>query len=113
MKIIKAINYGFRFVVWVCENPDQPQFVHPVKGPAMFPAPAHTEATARGVYGRLDPRLNAGTQCHLCVTNWKISTFQWDGDNIPTPDEALELIRAEYANKQRPNPIEQLEGIEI
>ena len=67
MKIIKATDYGFRKVVQVVLNPDDPQWVHD-DGPAPE---GHTGDTSE-----------SDTACHDCRMNWKVVEVKWDGDEL-------------------------------
>ena len=67
MKIIKATDYGFRKVVQVVMNPDDPQWIHD-DGPAPE---GHTGDTSE-----------SDAACHDCRINWKIVEVKWDGDEM-------------------------------
>ena len=67
MKIIKATDYGYRQVVQVVMNPDDPQWIHE-DGPAPG---GHTGDTTQ-----------SDTPCHDCRMNWNVVEVKWDGDEM-------------------------------
>ncbi len=85
MRIQKATDYGFRKVVRVVVNDDEPEWIHPRDRDA-----AHTADTARGADGELDATLAAGTECHACVLNWDIREIVFEGSDLELEDQELQ-----------------------
>ena len=77
MIIIKATDYGFRKVVQVVMNPDDPQWIHE-DGPAPS---GHTGDTTQ-----------SDTPCHDCRINWNVVEVKWDGDEMFSVNEDGEKI---------------------
>lgn len=123
MKILTAIDYGFRKVIRVVMDDSIPEWMHP-------DGSLHTDATARGpskhvvikadplrgieafegqVPGDLTPGLAPGTECHDCRHNWDIreAVFTgrelYSGDRLKTIDElwAEALVRLGSAPVRR------------
>lgn len=103
MKIIKATDYGFRKVVQVVMNPDDPQWVH-----EDGPAPAgHTGDTTQ-----------SDTPCHDCRLNWEVVEVKWDRSEmykedgvLKTDDElAAEVMTMLAASQDKKETIVSLEG---
>ena len=67
MKVIKADNYGYRTVVVVCHNPDDPEYLH-------SDGSAHPISNIHGC-----PNDVAGGR--LCTYNHRLQDFIWDGDS--------------------------------
>jgi hypothetical protein len=75
-KIIKATDYGFRKVILVTTNPDDPKWVHEAEDGTRTAAPSgHT--------------AGPDVVCEDCRMNWKIQEFVWTGlelsKSAPTP----------------------------
>ena len=64
--MIKATSYGFRTVIVVCHNPDEPEYVHSDDSP-------HPPANIDGCSPE-DGELN------ICTSNHRLEEFIWDGD---------------------------------
>ena len=97
MKIIHAADYGFRKVIRVCVNPEDPESVHSDGSPHTGVAPPGT-----------DPALKPWEWCPDCRYNWQVEEFVWtdreqytvDADGNPQPktndvllDEVLEGLQ--------------------
>ena len=63
MKITKATNYGFRTVIVVCHNPDDPEYIHG----------DDTAHPSENVNGCTDSSV-------LCRYNHRLQEFIWDGE---------------------------------
>lgn len=72
MRIIFACDYGYRKVIRVVANHQEPEWVHEGEG-------AHTDATAVNAMGAPEAGLMAGTECHACRHNWVVREFTWTG----------------------------------
>ena len=72
-KIINATDYGFRKVIRVCLNPDDPEWVHD-------DGTAHPAANVNGCDG-----VGNTYYCHY---NWKVQEFVWTGEELYTRDTA-------------------------
>lgn len=87
MKIVSAIDYGFRKVVRVLLNDTDPQWVHEDAAGKRTPAPAgHTGNTDEGKKACLD-----------CRNNWddsNIFTAQFDGEVLLKQVEISPFIEA-------------------
>jgi len=66
MKCIRATNYGFRTVIVVCHNPDDPEYLHEDGSPHPAENVNGCLADAAGIV--------------VCHTNHQIEEFLWDGD---------------------------------
>ena len=73
MKIIKATDYGYRKVIVVVLNSDEPEAVH-------GDGTAHTGAPPMGT----DLSLKPWEWCHDCRYNWQLREFLWTGDELYT-----------------------------
>ena len=72
-KIVHAANYGFRKVIRVCMNPNDPESVHADGTP-------HTGSPPLGTL----PGLKPWEWCHDCRYNWDVREFVWTGDELTT-----------------------------
>ncbi len=81
MKIIQAKDYGFRKVIRVVLNPEDPESVHPDGQPHTGPAPKGTPKS-----------LKPWEWCHDCRYNWQVIEQVWTGEELYTLDES-ESIR--------------------
>lgn len=82
MIILSAKDYGFRKVVVVVHNPDDPQWIHEDGNP-------HTSDTAVDVNGDIQNGLAAGTQCHACRNNWKTEEVIFEGADLQLSDDKI------------------------
>ena len=85
MKIISAIDYGYRTVLRVCLNPDQPNWVHVVgehmrdrEGVPMYndsggPVLLTSDKVSVG---------ETGENCHNCRQNWEIVEVIFEGADL-------------------------------
>ena len=74
MKIIHAADYGFRKVIRVCVNPEDPESVHSDGSPHTGVAPPGT-----------DPALKPWEWCPDCRYNWQVEEFVWTDREQCTP----------------------------
>ena len=65
MKVVKAQSYGFRTVIVVCHNPDEPDYIHSDDSP-------HPPANINGC------TPDEG-QLNVCTSNHRFQEFVWDG----------------------------------
>ena len=71
--IIAATDYGYRKVVRVCLNPQDPESVHADGSPHTGKAPDGT-----------DPSLKPWEWCSDCRYNWRVQEFIWTGEELYT-----------------------------
>ncbi len=104
MRIISAKDYGFRTVIRVTDS-SGPEWVHAdgqAHSQATAVGPSVTAADGTVTPGKLDPALEAGTECHACRSNWKVREFiiqgaelyQDDGTTRRTPPQIMALVKA-------------------
>ena len=67
MKCIKATDYGFRTVVVVCHNPNDPEYLHDDES-------VHPPENVNGC-----PDNDAGV--YICHYNHRLEEFIWDGED--------------------------------
>ena len=79
MKTLSAIDYGYRKVIRVVLNPNDPESVHADGTAHQGAAPAATVTAFKAQNGRT-PR--AWEWCHECRYNWQEIEFIWDGDEM-------------------------------
>lgn len=65
MKVVKATRYGFRTVIVVCHNPDEPEYVH-------SDGSAHPSLNVNGC-------ASGAGESHVCTSNHRFQEFVWDG----------------------------------
>ena len=112
--VIKATDYGYRKVIQVCSNPDDPEAVHVDGRP-------HTGEPSEGT----DPALKSWEWCSDCQYNWDVREFVWTGEELyitpegeerraKTDDELVAEIKDQLA-KETPKAaaIPTLEGVTI
>jgi hypothetical protein len=64
MEVIKATSYGFRTVIVVCHNPDEPEYIHSDDS-------AHPPLNVNGcIPGEGEPPV--------CASNHQLQEFVWD-----------------------------------
>ena len=80
MRVVKAKDYGYRVVITVVSNPDEPEWVH---GSDKAPA-NHT--------GNYPPEPKK-VSCGLCRSNWQYREFIWGKDELMTVDKDTEQPR--------------------
>ena len=68
MRVIKATNYGFRKVICVCLNPDDPEY-------------AHQDGTQH------PPSNVNGCPTKTCHYNWNVREFIWTVEEMYTTTE--------------------------
>ena len=113
MKIIKAMDYGFRKVIVVCLNPEDPEAVHGDGSPHTGAAPVGT-----------DPSLRSWEWCHDCRYNWQVREYVWTGDKLYTAQEdgqrrkktdveLLAEIRRDLQALPQPVPIQEHAGTDF
>ena len=71
VKIISAMDYGYRKLIRVCMNPEQPGSVHE-------DGTEHTGSPPAGT----DPNLKAWEWCHDCRYNWQVRELTWTGEEM-------------------------------
>ena len=99
-KILTAKDYGYRKVITVVLNPQDPESVHPDGSP-------HTGSPPTGT----TPGLRPWEWCHDCRYNWRVQEFVWTGDQLYTQTKSgrrrsktdAELI-AEIESRLQPVP---------
>ena len=107
--ILSAKDYGFRKVIRVCMNPDQPESVH-VDGKAHVGIP--TVGTP--------PGLKPWEWCHDCRYNWDVREFVWTGDELRThgktgkirPKTDAELLAEIKSQLVAQPPVRQISGLQ-
>ena len=83
MKIIKATNYGFRTVLVVCINPEDPEWVHRVGEPLRdeFGQDLFDDSGEMLTIQATDePCAETGETCHNCRQNWQRVEVIFDGE---------------------------------
>ena len=124
MKIIKATDYGFRIVLVVCHNPDDPHWVHR-QGDVVRDAQNLPVLGSAGSVRLIDQTIehieSDGTTCHQCRNNWDITEIVLDGlegytsgpdgklDRIPDEDLA-QIAFSRAARPSGPVVVGSLEG---
>ena len=76
-KVLEATDYGYRKVIRVVTNPNDPESVHDDGSPHTGVPPAGTA-----------PGLRAWEWCNDCRYNWNVQEFVWTGDELYTRDQA-------------------------
>ena len=71
MKILSATDYSYRKVIRVVEDDTIPEWVHQDSA-GNWTVP-HTPGLAVNAAGALERGLAAGTGCHACRYNWKVT----------------------------------------
>lgn len=88
MKIVKATDYGFRKIIRVLLNPDDPQFLHRDGSPHP---PENTEGCP------LERNLVTGQEIvgkPGCYLNWKVREFVFDDPKL-TWEQCMDKVKAE------------------
>jgi len=104
LKCIKATNYGFRTVIVVCHNPDDPEYLHD-------DSTAHPSENVSGC-----PADESGD--NLCHYNHRLQEFIWDGDEqyedgvLRTTDSFWDEICKLCIPSPAPEVIAELIGLE-
>ena len=106
MRVIKATHYGFRTVVIVCFNPDDPEYTHD-------DGSAHPADNVHGCAATGDPEIN------ICHNNHRIEEFTWDGDDqydangvLRTADSFWAEIKAATSASPSPAEVSGMVGLE-
>lgn len=109
-KIIKATDYGYRKVIVVCLNPDEPESVHADGAP-------HTGGPPLGA----DPNLRPWEWCKECRYNWRVQEFIFDladqsvsegaDARRMTDQELLAIVRTRLASPPSPETIPSLTSL--
>ena len=73
--ILDAKDYGYRKIIRVCMNPEDPEQVHIDAGGN---ATAHTGDPPPGT----DPALRPWEWCDSCRYNWNVREFIWTEDEM-------------------------------
>lgn len=85
MQIISAKDYGYRFVIRVTMNPDEPNWVHAVGDP-LLDAQGTPVLDGGGhavlVTSSLVPDGETGATCHNCRQNWRIKEAIFEGETL-------------------------------
>ena len=92
MQILGATDYGFRTVIRVLKNPDDPKWVHPVGEccldddgeptldvdgePILFTSPDSPQNHTGDTIEATEP---GKVLCRNCRSNWNIGEYLWDG----------------------------------
>ena len=116
-KIIKATDYGFRVVIDICMNPDDPESVHP--GPDGKTKP-HDGVPPTGT----DPSLRPWQWCLDCRYNWDVREFVWTGEETytrsttgkrraKTNTELIKEMEANLSTAGAPTEITGLTGVTL
>jgi hypothetical protein len=83
-KIIKATDYGYRKVMQVALNPDDPEWVHivgeQVRDANGIGVLAADNSTPVLITSATVPDGETGRTCHNCRYNWNVREFVWTGD---------------------------------
>jgi len=66
LQVVKAISYGFRTVIVVCHNPDDPAYIH--SDGSVHPT------------GNVNGCVPNDGQRNVCTGNHRLEEFIWDGD---------------------------------
>ena len=104
MKVIKATNYGFRTVVVVSHNPNDPEYVHSDDS-------LHPLANINGC-------TSDEEQPNVCTFNHRLQEFIWDGDEqyedgiLRTPESLWDEICEKCLPSPNPEVIVGLIGLE-
>jgi hypothetical protein len=69
MRILSTRDFGYRKVVNVVKNPDDPEWVHPDGRASPSAHTGDTEERDKEV-------------CKLCIGNWRVQEFIWTDDNL-------------------------------
>ena len=105
MRVTKATHYGFRTVVVVCENPDDPEYTHD----------DGSDHPAENVNGCASTGEPGGDICH---TNHRVQEFTWDGDAqyedgvLRTSASFWSEIQATLASSPAPAEVSGMVGLE-
>ncbi len=122
MKVIKATDYGFRKVIQICLNPDDPEWVHivgePLRGPDGTPI-SKADGTPELITDPNVPPGEDGTTCHNCRYNWKVQEFIWTGEQLYTtgrngqrrPKTNTELLAEIKSQLQPPASAAEITGL--
>jgi hypothetical protein len=78
MKVIKADDYGFRKVIVVCYNPNDPEYIHLDSTPHPASAVNGCSHSRDAVTGLEDESVPG------CRYNWKVREFVWNGEEAYT-----------------------------
>lgn len=96
MQIISAKDYGYRFVVRVTVNPDEPNWVH-VVGLPLLDAEGVPVLDDDGhevlVTSSLVPAGETGDTCWNCRQNWRIKEFVFEGETLYVEDADGNKVR--------------------
>lgn len=112
-KIIRAMDYGYRKVIVVCLNPDDPEAVH-------SDGTTHTGAPPAGT----DPALKPWEWCQDCTYNWQLLEFVWtdkelykrssSGSRIlKSGTDLLNELKSRLPAPQSPETIFTLVGVDL
>ena len=106
MKVINATQYGFRTVVVVCHNPDEPEYIHRDDS-------AHPADNVNGC-----PSPLAEDEPNVCRLNHRIEEFIWDGPDqyeegiLRTPESFWAEICEQCVSPPDPEEMGSLIGLE-
>ena len=106
--IIAATDYGYRKVVRVCLNPQDPESVHTDGAPHAVKAPPGT-----------DPALKPWEWCKDCQYNWHVQEFIWTRDELYTTSSSgkrrlktnAELLKEMEAARSTAGPPTEMAGL--
>ncbi len=104
-KIIKATDYGYRKVIRVCSNPEEPEYVH-------------QDSTQHPI-----SNVN-GYPVETCHYNWNVREFVWSREEMDTTTstgkvrrktnaELMKQIQSELAAVPSPTQIPGLAGLTL
>jgi len=102
MRVVKATNYGFRTVIVVCHNPDDPEYLH-------SDGSVHPTGNVNGCVP------NDGAP-NVCTMNHRLEEFIWNGaaqfvEGVRRSGESFwEEICVRCASPSTPSEIEGLVG---
>jgi hypothetical protein len=105
VKVIKAMNYGFRTVIVVCHNPDDPEYLH--SDDSSHPP--------LNIYGCTPLKLEP----NVCTSNRRYQEFLFDGDEqydeygiLRTPESFWAEICEQCVPPPEPEEMGSLIGLE-
>ena len=115
MRILRATHYPHvpRTVIVVCENPEDPESIHPDGSPHSGSPPPATDLS-----------LSPWEWCHDCTYNWRVREFLWTGHELYTTSssgkrrlktnaELLKEIRTQLPPQQPATEISGLVGLTL
>lgn len=89
MKVISAVDYGFRVVVRVVDDPSIPEWVHIVGEPRLDDqgrAVIRENGEPSLIQTITVPPGETGETCQNCRYNWDVTEVIFDGSDLYGPD---------------------------